>query len=111
MEVEADLPSLLTIANSYKRLKYKSFRGAKFVQEIKRSEQLQKKFVEVVNLDDVKAEDLRCGLAGSPTIVSMTWKIGVVGGNCTMHQGKSVEELVRETVDANQELIREYVGV
>ncbi len=111
MEVEADLPSLLTIANSYKKLQYKTFRGAKFVQEIKRKEALQKQFVEIVNLDDVKADDLRCGLAGSPTIVSMTWKIGVVGGNCTMHQGKSVQDLVSETLSANQEIIKELAQV
>ncbi len=111
MEVEADMPALLTIANSYHRLQHKTFRGAKFVQEIKRSEALQKQFVDIINLETCKAEDARCGLPGSPTIVSMTWKIGVVGGNCTMHQGKSAEELVRETISANQEIIREYAKV
>ncbi len=108
MEVEADLPALLTIANSYHRLKHKTFRGAKFVQEIKRSEALQKQFVDIISLETCKADDARCGLAGSPTIVSMTWKIGVVGGNCTMHQGKSAEELVSDTLAANRELIKEY---
>lgn len=111
MEVEADLPALLTIANSYHKLKHKTFRGAKFVQEIKRSEALQKQFVDIISLETCKADDTRCGLAGSPTIVSMTWKIGVVGGNCTMHQGKSAEELVAETVKANSEVIREYAKV
>ncbi len=108
MEVEADLPALLTIANSYHRLKHKTFRGAKFVQEIKRNEALQKQFVEMISLETCKADDARCGLPGSPTIVSMTWKIGVVGGNCTMHQGKSAEDLVRETLSATSEVIKEY---
>ncbi len=111
MEVEADLPALLTIANSYHRLKHKTFRGAKFVQEIKRKEALQKQFVEMISLETCKADDARCGLPGSPTIVSMTWKIGVVGGNCTMHQGKSAEEMVQETLAANQGVIKEYAKV
>lgn len=111
MEVEAEMPALLTVANSYKRLQYKSFRGAKFVQEIKRNEAMQKEFVEVINLDTCKADELKCGLAGSPTIVSMTWKIGVVGGNCTMHQGKSAEELVAEVVAADKEHIKELVKI
>ncbi len=108
MEVEADLPALLTIANSYHRLKHKTFRGAKFVQEIKRSEALQKECVDIISLETCKADDARCGLPGSPTIVSMTWKIGTVGGSCIMHQGKSAEDLVKETLTANQEIIKEY---
>lgn len=98
MEVEAKLPALMTIANSYKKLQYKTFRGAKFVQEVKRNEKLQKEFIQMINLDDCKADERYCGLAGSPTIVSMTWKIGTVGGNCTMHQGKGAEEMVHEVI-------------
>ena len=56
-----------------------------------------------------EAEDMKCGLPGSPTIVSATWKIGVVGGNCTMHQGKSVEDMVAEVVSATPEL-EEFVA-
>lgn len=111
MEVEADLPALITIANSYKRLEHKTFRGAKFVQEVKRNPNLQKQFVEIIDLATCKADDARCGLPGSPTIVSATWKIGVVGGNCTMHQGKSVEELVSEVINTNQKFIKEFVKV
>ncbi len=110
MEVEAQLPALLTVANSYHRLKYKTLRGAKFVQEVKRSQKMQKDFVEFVNLEQVAADDARCGLPGSPTIVSMTWKIGVVGGNCTMHQGKSVTEMVSETLEQSQ-AIKEFAKV
>lgn len=109
MKVEADLPALMTIANSYQKLQFKTFRGAKFAQEVKRAEDLQKQFVEFVTLDDVEADEKMCGLNGSPTIVSATWKIGVVGGNCAMHQGKSVEELVADTVSATQDQIKEFV--
>lgn len=108
MEVEADLPALITIANSYNRLEHKTFRGAKFVQELKRNENLAKEFVEMIDLATCEADDARCGLPGSPTIVSATWKIGTVGGSCIMHQGKSVEELVGEVVKTNQETIKEF---
>lgn len=110
MEVEAQLPTLMTVANSYNKLKYKSIRGAKFVQEVKRRKEMQKDFIEIVNLENVAADDARCGLPGSPTIVSMTWKIGVVGGNCTMHQGKSVEELVSETLN-QAKTVKEFAKV
>lgn len=109
MEVAAQLPALLTIANSYRKLQYKTFRGARFVQEIKRNPELAKQYIKVINLEDCKADDMRCGLPGSPTIVSMTWKIGTVGGNCTMHQGKSVTELVSEVFNSNQS-IKELVN-
>ncbi len=108
MEVAAELPALLTIANSYKKLQYKTFRGARFVQEIKRDPELQKQYIKVINLEDCKADEARCGLPGSPTIVSMTWKIGTVGGNCTMHQGKAVGEMVSEVIDSK---VMEFVKV
>jgi len=109
MEVVAELPALLTIANSYKKLKFKTFRGAKFVQEVKRNKPLQDEFIEVVDLAKVSARDEQCGLPGSPTIVSMTWKIGTVGGNCTMHQGKSAEELVGAVLAKESSHIAEFV--
>lgn len=108
MEVIAELPALLTIANSYKKLQFKTFRGAKFVQEVKRNKKLQDEFIEVVDLAKVNAEDARCGLPGSPTIVSMTWKIGTVGGNCTMHQGKSADALVGEVFKAEAKHLAEF---
>lgn len=109
-EVRGDLPALVTVANSYQKLKYKSFRGAKFVQELRRSEELQKQYLQIVDLEKVKADPARCGLPGSPTIVSMTWKIGVVGGNCKMHQGKSADQLVAEVINQVNE-IKEFANV
>lgn len=108
-EVDAKLPSLITVANSYQKLKYKTFRGAQFVQEIKRDEELKKQYVEIVSCDQIGAEELLCGLPGSPTIVSMTWKIGTVGGNCTMHQGQAVNEMVEDVL--NQTDVKEFVQV
>ncbi len=109
-EVRGELPALITVANSYQKLKYKSFRGAKFVQEVRRSEELQKQYLQIVDLEKVKADPARCGLPGSPTIVSMTWKIGVVGGNCKMHQGKSADQLVSEVINQVNE-IKEFANV
>jgi electron transfer flavoprotein beta subunit len=109
-ELESNLPVLITVANSYKKLEYKKFRGARFVQEIKRSEDLKNEFVEVININTCEAEESRCGLNGSPTIVSATWKIGTVGGNCIMHQGKSVPEMVQE-LTGSSELLKEFIKV
>ena len=53
---------------------------------------------------------MRCGLNGSPTIVSKTWKIGVVGCNCKMHQGKAASELVNE-VFKDAVMLKEFVKI
>ena len=111
MEVEAKLPALITVANSYDRLEFKTFRGAKFVQGLKRNEKEQKEYVKIIDLATIGADDMRCGLPGSPTIVSATWKIGTVGGNCTMHQGKSVEDMVSEVVSTETEALAEFAKV
>ena len=111
MEIESELPALITVANSYTKLKFKTFRGAKFVQGLKRNEKMQKDFVEIIDLATVEADEMLCGLPGSPTIVSATWKIGTVGGNCTMHQGKSVEDMVSEVVATETETLKEFAQV
>ncbi len=106
-ELEAKMPALITVANSYDKLKYKNFRGAQFVQELKRNEELRNKYMKIVDCDTVGAEELKVGLPGSPTIVSMTWKIGTVGGNCQMHQGHAVEVLVADVL--GQTGVKEFV--
>lgn len=109
--VSAELPALVTIANSYTKLKFKSLRGAQFVQDVKRaSKEEQAKYVEIIDLDKCEADEMRCGLNGSPTIVSKTWKIGVVGGNCKMHQGKAASELVSE-VFKDAVMLKEFVKI
>lgn len=97
-KVKVEMPVLVTIANSYHPLEYKSFRGAWRVQQLQRKKDELDKYIMTVNLDDIGADPERCGLKGSPTIVAKTDKVGELGGSCNMHEGKSVEELVRETV-------------
>lgn len=98
-DVGSDLPALVTVANAYHPLEYMSIRGARLVQELQRDEALKNQYIHTVTLDDVGADPELCGLKGSPTIVAHTDKVGVLGGMCTMHQGKSVELLVREVTE------------
>jgi electron transfer flavoprotein beta subunit len=92
----AQLPVLITVANSYHPLEYKSFKGAWRVQQLVRNPEEMKKYIQTVDLDTVGADADRCGLKGSPTIVAATEKVGEIGGNCTMHEGHSPQELVEE---------------
>lgn len=97
--VVTDMPALVTVANSYHPLEYKNIRGARMVQELMRNEALRSEYIFTVDLDMVEANPDLTGLKGSPTIVAKTDKVGTIGGNCVMHQGKAVEELV---VDVTQ---------
>lgn len=96
--VKSELPCLVTVANSYHPLEYKNIRGAKLVQNLLRDEELKAKFIHTIDLDIVQADPEQTGLKGSPTIVARTDKIGTIGGNCTMHQGKPVDQLIDEIV-------------
>lgn len=97
-EVEVKPPVLVTIANSYQPLEYKSFRGAWRVQQLKRDNEALQKIIKTVNLDDIGADPVRCGLKGSPTIVAKTEKVGELGGSCTMHEGESAHDMIQEIV-------------
>lgn len=101
-KVVADLPVLLTVANSYHPLEYKSFRGAWKVQRLARNAEELKKFIHTVDLDIVGADSERTGLKGSPTIVAATEKVGELGGSCKMHEGQSVTSLVQSVIDEGQ---------
>jgi electron transfer flavoprotein beta subunit len=105
--VKSDMPLLVTVANSYHHLEYKSFRGAWKVQRLQRNPEELKKFITTVDLDAVQADPERCGLKGSPTIVAHTDKVGDIGGNCKMYEGQSVPELVDEVIKATN--IKEFV--
>ncbi|HEY9716630.1 MAG TPA: electron transfer flavoprotein subunit beta/FixA family protein [Trichormus sp.] len=94
--VQTDMPVLVTVANSYHPLEYKSFRGAWRVQQLQRKQDELKQYIQTVDLDIVGADPERCGLKGSPTIVAATEKVGDIGGNCTMHEGSAPETLVHE---------------
>jgi electron transfer flavoprotein beta subunit len=94
--VRSQLPALITIANSYHHLEYKTIRGAKLVQDLLRQPEEKSKLVKVVNLDEIKADPILCGLKGSPTIVARTDKVSEIGGNCKIHQGHSADQMVYE---------------
>ncbi len=99
-EVQVELPALVTVANSYHPLEYKSFRGAWQVQKLQRDKAQLEQYIKTINLDDVLADPERTGLKGSPTIVAKTEKVGSLGGSCTMHEGKAVETLVGEVMES-----------
>jgi electron transfer flavoprotein beta subunit len=94
--IATPLPVLLTITNSAERLAYKTLRGAQRVQQLQRDEQARSMVMQTVTLDDIGADPDRCGLKGSPTIVAATEKIGEIGGNCQVWQGKPVPQMVAE---------------
>ncbi len=101
-KVVSEMPLLVTVANSYHPLEYKSFRGAWKVQRLARNEEELKKFIHTIDLDIVKADPDRTGLKGSPTIVAATEKVGELGGSCKMHEGQSVETLVQSVIKESQ---------
>jgi electron transfer flavoprotein beta subunit len=92
--VTCPLPAVVTVANSYERLSYKTLRGAQRVQQLQRDEVARQAAIRVVTLDDIGADPERCGLKGSPTIVAATEKVGEIGGSCTIFQGRPVDRLV-----------------
>ncbi|MBC7997270.1 MAG: electron transfer flavoprotein subunit beta/FixA family protein, partial [Leptolyngbya sp.] len=77
-KVIVDTPVLVTVANSYHPLEYKSFRGTYRVQQLQRNTEELSKFIKTVDLDLVGADVERCGLKGSPTIVAWTEKVGEI---------------------------------
>ncbi|MGD9680599.1 MAG: electron transfer flavoprotein beta subunit/FixA family protein [Candidatus Obscuribacterales bacterium] len=96
--VKVKPPVLVTIANSYHPLEYKSFRGAWRVQQLQRNTEELQQYIKTVTLDDIGADPERCGLKGSPTIVAATEKVGELGGSCTMHEGEAPDLLVTEMI-------------
>jgi electron transfer flavoprotein beta subunit len=99
-KILCEMPTLITVANSYHPLEYKSFRGAWRVQRLQRSPQELAQCIQTVDLDVIGADPERCGLKGSPTIVAATEKVGDIGGNCTMHEGHAMHDLVQEVVES-----------
>lgn len=106
-KVITDMPVLVTVANSYHQLEYKSFRGTWRVQHLQRNPEELKKFIQTIDLDVIGAEADRCGLKGSPTIVAATEKVGEIGGNCQMHEGSSPENLVKEVIEKSS--VKEFL--
>jgi electron transfer flavoprotein beta subunit len=107
-KVITELPVLVTVANSYHALEYKSFRGTWRVQQLVRNPEELQKYIRTVDLDVIGADPERCGLKGSPTIVAATEKVGDLGGNCHMFEGNSPENLVKDLMTASN--VKEYVA-
>lgn len=107
--VKSQMPLLVTVANSYHQLEYKSFRGAWKVQWLQRKPDELKKYVTTVDLDAVGADPERCGLKGSPTIVAHTDKVGEIGGNCKVFEGASPSDLVGDLLKVAN--VKEYLKV
>ncbi|MGE0199701.1 MAG: electron transfer flavoprotein beta subunit/FixA family protein [Candidatus Melainabacteria bacterium] len=107
--VNMALPCLITVANSYHALEYKTLRGARRVQELLRSEEKKNEVIKIVTLDDIGADPTHCGLKGSPTIVARTDKVAEIGGSCTVHQGQTAELMVKDVLNATN--VREFVKV
>jgi electron transfer flavoprotein beta subunit len=105
-DVVTDYPVLVTVANAYHPLEYKSLRGARLVQELTRNEELKNQYIFTVTLDDIGANPDLCGLKGSPTIVAKTDKVGQLGGQCIMHQGKAIDLIIREVTESTN--IKEF---
>jgi len=108
-KVITEMPILITVANSYHPLEYKSFRGAWRVQQLQRNPEELKKYIKTIDLDLIGADPDRTGLKGSPTIVAWTEKVGDIGGNCTMHEGSSPENLVAEVMKKTN--VSEFLAV
>ncbi len=105
--VKMEIPALITVANSYHHLEYKSFRGARMVQHLLRNEEEKNKYIKTITLDTIGAEPAKCGLRGSPTIVARTDKVSEIGGSCKIHQGASQEQLVSEIIQSTN--IKEFL--
>jgi electron transfer flavoprotein beta subunit len=107
--VKMDLPALVTVANSYHPLEYKTIRGARKVQMLLRNEEEKNKVIKTITLDDVGADPALCGLKGSPTIVAKTDKVAEIGGSCKVRQGEPVEHMVRDLLQTTN--LREFASV
>ncbi|MBY0402678.1 MAG: electron transfer flavoprotein subunit beta/FixA family protein [Cyanobacteria bacterium] len=107
--VKMQMPALITVANSYHSLEYKTLRGARMVQNLMRNEDQKAQYLQTITLDDVGADIIKCGLKGSPTIVARTDKVGEIGGSCNVRQGLSVDHMVLDVMQSTN--IREFVKV
>ncbi|MBK8191204.1 MAG: electron transfer flavoprotein subunit beta/FixA family protein [Vampirovibrionales bacterium] len=98
--VKMRLPGLMTIANAYEPLKYKTIGGVKRVQRLQRDEAERAQTILTLSLDDVHADPAECGLKGSPTIVAKTEKVSEIGGSCVIHQGQPVARMVEDVLQS-----------
>lgn len=97
-DLETQTPALITMANSATPLEFKRFSDVAMVKEFLRRPEEREKRIKIVNLDDINAPPERTGLAGSPTVVGKTWKVGDIGGSCVMFQGEAMDREIEELV-------------
>jgi len=107
--VKMQIPALITVANSYHPLAYKSIAGTKKVQALLRNEEEKNQVIKTVTLDDVGADPILCGLKGSPTIVAKTDKVAEIGGSCVVQQGEPVEHMISTLLQKTA--IKEFLAV
>jgi electron transfer flavoprotein beta subunit len=107
--VSCAMPALVTVANSYHHLEFKSIAGTRRVQRLLRDDAARAKAIRVLNLDDVQADPVMTGLKGSPTIVARTDKIAELGGSCTLHQGQTIAHMVQAVLA--QTNMKEFAAV
>lgn len=107
--VKMAMPALITVANSYHHLEYKTLRGAQKVLQLARNEEERNQYIKTITLDDVGADPSKAGLKGSPTIVAKTDKVAEIGGSCVVHQGQSVEQMVIDLFQGTN--VREFAKV
>ncbi len=107
--VKMAMPAMITVANSYHHLEYKTIRGARKVQMLLRNEEEKNNVIKMITLDDVGADPTLCGLKGSPTIVAKTDKVSEIGGSCKVRQGEPIEHMVRDMLQTSN--LREFANV
>jgi len=107
------LPALLTIANTYHPLEYKSFRGAWRVQQLLRQPEKLAQTIRKVDVDTIGADPLRCGLKGSPTIVAQVEKVEESTRQCRLLFGdaKKTVALLRQESGIDRFLVPVEPGV
>ncbi len=98
-DLEIPLPALITVANSATPLEPKRFAAVYKVRELSRDKGAYDEKIKTVNLDDIDVDPAKTGLAGSPTVVGKTWKMGDIGGTCVMFQGGAPEHEVEQLVE------------
>ena len=107
--VKMAMPAMITVANSYHHLEYKTIHGARKVQMLLRNEEEKNNVIKMITLDDVGADPTLCGLKGSPTIVAKTDKVSEIGGSCKVRQGEPIEHMVRDMLQTSN--LREFANV
>lgn len=107
--VKMETPAMITVANSYHPLEYKSIRGARKAQMLLRDETEKNNLIKIITLDDIGADPALCGLKGSPTIVAKTDKVAEIGGSCKVRQGEPIEHMVQDLLQTTN--LREFATV